>query len=67
MMWRAEPLFWEREDTRAALLSRVPEYRLSKSQRVLPVPVAAEMVGTYLLAFDETAEYLRLMIEPPLP
>jgi ATP-dependent Lhr-like helicase len=61
----AEPHFWEREDTRAALLSRVPEYRLSKFQRVLPAPFAGEMVGTYLLAFEETAEYLGSVIEVP--
>jgi ATP-dependent Lhr-like helicase len=60
-----EPHFWERADTRAALLSRVPEYRLSKFQRVLPAPFAAEMVGSYLLAFDETAEYLGSVIEVP--
>ncbi len=43
---------WSDSETRRALLARVPEYRLSKFQRVLPDKWQVEMVGAYLLDFD---------------
>ena len=50
--------FWEREDTRRAILASVPEYRLSKFQSALPPWAAAEMVGVYFLDFEGTAGFL---------
>jgi hypothetical protein len=37
--------FWEAAATRSRMLSAVPEYRLSKFQRVLPASLQVEMVG----------------------
>ena len=53
------PEFWERENTRSAILARIPEYRLSKFQLALPEWAAAEMVGAYLLDFSGTRSFLR--------
>jgi ATP-dependent Lhr-like helicase len=50
--------FWESAETRRKLLSLVPEYRLSKFQRVLPDRWQVEMVGGYLLDFTGTAKWL---------
>jgi len=36
----------------------VPEYRLSKFQRVLPEKWQVEMVGAYLLDFEGTSGWL---------
>lgn len=55
----AAPEFWERGDTRSAILARIPEYRLSKFQPALPEWAAAEMVGAYLLDFIGTCSFLR--------
>lgn len=52
------PSFWESAETRRRLLALVPEYRLSKFQRVLPEPWQVEMVGGYLLDFEATARFL---------
>lgn len=52
------PSFWEATETRRHLLALVPEYRLSKFQRVLPDPWQVEMVGGYLLDFEATARFL---------
>ena len=52
------PEFWAAEETRRMLHSMVPEYRLSKFQRVLPEKWQVEMVGSYLLDFDATARWL---------
>ena len=46
------PGFWADPETRRKLLSLVPEYRLSKFQRVLPERWQVEMVGAYLLDFE---------------
>lgn len=53
-----EGSFWEAEETRRRLLSLVPEYRLSKFQRVLPERFQVEMVGAYLLDFEGAARFL---------
>lgn len=50
--------FWEAAETRRRLLSVLPEYRLSKFQRVLPERWQVEMVGAYLLDFEATARFL---------
>jgi ATP-dependent Lhr-like helicase len=50
--------FWEDPDTRRRLLAAVPEYRLSKFQRVLPESRQVEMVGGYLLDFEGARRWL---------
>jgi hypothetical protein len=52
------PELWSSADTRSKLRSLVPEYRLSKFQRVLPDRWQSEMIGAYLLDFDGTARLL---------
>lgn len=52
------PGFWEIPATQAAIVSRLPEYRLSKFQPALPESMAVEMVGAYLLSFRETGAFL---------
>jgi ATP-dependent Lhr-like helicase len=52
------PGFWDEPETRAKMLSAVPEYRLSKFQRVLPDARQVEMVGNYLLDFDGAKDWL---------
>jgi ATP-dependent Lhr-like helicase len=47
-----EKVFWDSTETRQKLRSLVPEYRLSKFQRVLPDKWQTEMVGGYLLDFE---------------
>lgn len=44
--------FWDETENRRRMLAMVPEYRLSKFQRVLPDKWQVEMVGAYLLDFD---------------
>ncbi|HEX9620342.1 MAG TPA: DEAD/DEAH box helicase [Polyangiaceae bacterium] len=51
--------FWDAAETRAKLRALVPEYRLSKFQRVLPDRWQSEMVGGYLLDFEGTAGVLQ--------
>jgi ATP-dependent Lhr-like helicase len=55
-MGRAE--FWEKPETRQALLARLPAYRLSKFQNALPDAFAVEMVGRYLLDFDAARRFV---------
>jgi ATP-dependent Lhr-like helicase len=52
------PEFWSAPETRQRILALVPEYRLSKFQRVLPDALQVEMVGNYLVDFDATAAFL---------
>ena len=52
------PGFWRAEETRRRLLAQVPEYRLSKFQRVLPERWQVELVGSYLLDFEGTERWL---------
>jgi ATP-dependent Lhr-like helicase len=52
------PGFWANEDTRTRLRAMVPEYRLSKFQRVLPDRWQVEMVGSYLLDFEGTGAFV---------
>lgn len=54
----SEEGFWGREGTQTEILSRVPEYRLSKFQIALPQWAATEMVGGYLLDFEGAWRYL---------
>ncbi len=55
----ATEAFWDDETTREKLLTRVPEYRLSKFQRALPPRFEVEMVGAYLLDFDGATSFLQ--------
>lgn len=50
--------FWDDAETRRKLYSMVPEYRLSKFQKVLPEPWQVEMVGGYLLDFGGASAWL---------
>ena len=52
------PGFWEDLEVRKQLLSMVPEYRLSKFQRVLPDEWQVEMIGAYLLDFEGAAGFV---------
>ena len=52
------PGFWDDPETLHAIVSRLPEYRLSKFQRVLPDAASAEMVGGYLLDTKAAAAWL---------
>ncbi|MGH7635054.1 MAG: hypothetical protein ACRENC_15060, partial [Gemmatimonadaceae bacterium] len=47
--------FWDDPDVHRHLRSLVPEYRLSKFQRVLPDAWQTEMIGVYLLDFEGAA------------
>ena len=51
--------FWADPERQRNLLALLPEYRLSKFQRVLPDKYQTEMIGGYLLDFAGTAEFLR--------
>ena len=59
------PGFWKDPEARRKLLAMVPEYRLSKFQRVLPDKRQVEMVGAYLLDFDGAQRFLNAA-QPPL-
>lgn len=50
--------FWERPETRQALLAKLPAYRLSKFQEALPEAFALEMVGRYLLDIESAQRFL---------
>jgi ATP-dependent Lhr-like helicase len=50
--------FWADSETQRKLLSLVPEYRLSKFQRVLPDRWQVELVGGCLLDFAGIAAIL---------
>jgi ATP-dependent Lhr-like helicase len=52
------PGFWEESEIRRRLVAMVPDYRLSKFQRVLPDALQVEMVGSYLLDFDGTRSFI---------
>lgn len=43
---------------RGEILALVPEYRLSKFQRVMPDALQVEMVGDYLVDFEATGVFL---------
>jgi ATP-dependent helicase Lhr and Lhr-like helicase len=50
--------FWEKPDTRRALLAKLPGYRLSKFQEALPEEFAVEMVGNFLLDIAAARRFL---------
>ncbi len=50
--------FWEDARTWRSIVARLPPYRLSKFQGVLPEPLAVEMVAGYLLDAEATRAYL---------
>ncbi len=53
-----EPAFWQDPANQAAILSQLPDYRLSKFQRALPARYSVEMVGDYLLDIPGTLRFL---------
>jgi ATP-dependent Lhr-like helicase len=55
-----EPGFWDDPATHRAIMSRLPEYRLSKFQRVLPEAASIETVGRYLLDVQATQRWLQM-------
>lgn len=54
----AAPGFWDLETTRFSILARLPAYRLSKFQPLLPAAVAMEAVASYLLDFPGAARFV---------
>ncbi|WP_242370694.1 DEAD/DEAH box helicase [Anaeromyxobacter sp. SG26] len=50
--------FWDDSQTGRALLARLPPYRLSKFQDVLPAAMAVETIETYLLDVKTTRQFL---------
>ncbi len=54
-----KPAFWKLKQTQAYLLEKLPNYRFSKFQQVLPDAYALEMVQGYLLDIDSISK-LRL-------
>ncbi|MBN2526830.1 MAG: hypothetical protein JXR76_10595 [Deltaproteobacteria bacterium] len=50
--------FWQSQETTHALMSRLPEYRLSKFQRAFPARMAVELVGRYLLDVEATERFV---------
>jgi ATP-dependent Lhr-like helicase len=50
--------FWGDPQTGRALLARLPPYRLSKFQDVLPPAMAVETIETYLLDVKTTRQFL---------
>ena len=55
----AVPDFWEEPDTRRAILTRLPNYRLSKFQDCLPERFALEVIENYLLDVKRTLGWLQ--------
>jgi ATP-dependent helicase Lhr and Lhr-like helicase len=54
-----EASFWNSAATQNWILEQLPEYRLSKFQRVLPDPYAQEMISAYLLDIPGTIRFLK--------
>lgn len=52
--------FWEEPDTRRAVLTKLPGYRLSKFQDCLPELFALEVIEKYLLDVGQTVGWLSL-------
>lgn len=52
---------WADPRTRTAILARLPNYRLSKFQPLLPATAAVELVATYLLDVPGTLRFLEQM------
>jgi ATP-dependent Lhr-like helicase len=59
----SDPAWWQDPKTTHALLSRLPDYRLSKFQPCLPEKYAVEMVGAYLLDVAGTERWLAAIPE----
>ena len=47
--------FWQSSETRTAIRTRVPPFRLSKFQRALPAEAETEFVARSFLDFDGAA------------
>lgn len=50
--------FWKRSSTQDFIWSQLPQYRLSKFQRVLPEAYSLEMISYYLLNISDTRRFL---------
>lgn len=55
--------FWEKPETRQALLAKLPAYRLSKFQDALPDAFALEMVGRYMLDVTATQRFIGELVD----
>lgn len=51
--------FWNQPYIRAAVLARLPDYRLSKFQNCLPERFNLEVVENYLLDIPGTIKWLK--------
>jgi ATP-dependent helicase Lhr and Lhr-like helicase len=54
-----EASFWNNPATQNWILEQLPEYRLSKFQRVLPDQYSQEMISSYLLDIPGTIRFLK--------
>ena len=54
----ATAAFWDEPDTRRAVLTRLPAYRLTKFQDCLPERFALEVVENFLLDVPGTVRWL---------
>jgi len=53
--------FWNHPATQDFILSQLPQYRLSKFQKVLPQAYSLEMVSDYLLSIPRTIQLLQTL------
>jgi ATP-dependent Lhr-like helicase len=58
---------WADAATSRAILSRLPDYRLSKFQRAMPEAMALEMVSAYLVDLPGAARAMAGLAEPSRP
>lgn len=61
----ADPTFWDDPALHAAILARLPNYRLSKFQQALPEDAAAEAVGRYLVSRRGARRYVGKALGDP--
>ena len=54
----SQPEFWHQPATERFILFQMPEYRLSKFQKVLPELYSLEMISNYLLDIPATIRFL---------
>ncbi len=54
----SNPEFWEKPETQKFIVEQLPEYRLSKFQRVLPQDYSLEMIQNYLVDIKGAKQFL---------
>lgn len=59
--------FWDDPKTQRDLMANLPNYRLSKFQRVLPDHLAAEMIGAFLFDVEATRRWCAQTPTPSSP